>query len=90
MRCCDAYHIAVGKGVPVRNSAINVIVPAIRFEQIIQRGPVNRLDELTQVTFGVNLWFIEYGARFQINYLKDFKNDGLRDQWRLQYQVSFS
>lgn len=57
---------------PERHAVLCLIVPAIRFERIVQRGPQKLLDELTQMTFGVNFWFAKYRHKFQINYLKDF------------------
>lgn len=85
----DAYHAAAGKGIRIHHPLLEWIVPAVRFEQITQDGPAHLLDELSLLTVGINLWFTNYGAKIQINYVKDIKTDGLKDHWRFQYQIRF-
>jgi hypothetical protein len=84
----DAFHLNAGMGVKVDNPYLEAVVPAVRYEQAKQSGPSNLLDELDQVTVGVNFWLKQYSARVTVNYVKDLNNSGLRDQWRLLYQIS--
>ncbi len=85
----DAFHVAVGKGFKLKSKYIDTIVPALRYEILEQDGPAELLDELEQVTFGLNFWLQRFSAKVAVNYIKDLKNDGFRDQWRFLYQFSF-
>ncbi len=85
----DAFHVAAGKGFKLNNPYIDTIVPAFRYEKLTQEGPPELLDELKQITFGLNFWLQRYDAKVVVNYLKDLKSNGFKDQWRFLYQVSF-
>jgi hypothetical protein len=84
----DAFHLNAGMGVKVDSPFLESLVPALRYEQVKQSGPSNLIDEIDQVTVGVNFWLKQYSAKVAVNYIKDLKNSGQRDQWRLLYQIS--
>lgn len=84
----SAYYLGAHWAIPSRLPWMTHFQPVARYE-FIGRSDRDANQELRLVTFGFGLLFAEHSSKFQVNYLKDVRNQPRRDELRAQYQVEF-